>query len=137
MKKSLFLALFVLLSSVSFAQTILDIKTKTSANKANRNMMLDILRATMYKDYKQEFVFVVKHFKVSNNYAWLKADAQRKDGKKLELPANEPNDCCHVECLFKKSNGKWLIAESAAFSTDVWWADLEERYPEAAKGIFE
>lgn len=136
MKKIIFLALFGLFCNLSFAQTVFDIKTKTSANKADRNMMLDILRANMYKDYKQEFVFVVNHFKVSNDYAWLKADAQRKDGKKIELPADEPNDCCHVECLFKKSNGKWLIAESAAFSTDVWWADLETRYPDAPKGIF-
>ena len=33
-----------------------------------------------------------------------------------------------LEALLKKSGGKWYIMELSAFSTDVWWEDLWNRY---------
>lgn len=117
----------VLVAGISLqAQTkVLDFKVKNSTNTAERTIMLDLLRNQMKTDYKIEFKYVVDHFKVSGNFAWLRATAQRKDGKTLVL--GDEDDCCHVECLYKKVNGKWTILEHAAFSTDVWYEGIQER----------
>ena len=135
MKKILVACIFFFVSSTGEAQLIKDFKVKNSNNAVERTMMLDILRASLYKDYKQEMIFVVNHFKVGNGYAWLKAEAQRKDGKEIK-GLGDGDDCCHVEALFKKTGDKWYLAESAAFSTDVWYEGLEEKYPKAPQAIF-
>lgn len=133
--KNLTIVFLILLATISAsAQGIKNYQIKNSSNSADRTMMLDILRGKMYEEYKQEFIFVVNHFKVGNNYAWFKGDVQRKDGREIKL--SELNDCCHVEALFKKSTGKWYIVESAAFSTDLWYDGIENRYPNAPSGIF-
>ena len=136
MKKTFLLLVFVFIGFHSFSQKMLNYKVKTKENEKDRTMMLDILRATYYPEYKQEFVFVVNVFNVANNYAWFKGTAQRKDGKLIKLDEEEPNDCCHVEALFKNKSGKWYIVESVAFSTDVWYDGIWERVPEAPKIIF-
>lgn len=120
------------------AQVIYDFKSKTATNSKDCTLMLDIYRTNLYSVYKQEFVFVVNHFKVGNNYAWLRADLQRKDGMPIQFPNDEGEwDCCHVEALFLKSNDKWLMVENGEFSTDVWYWGISKRYPNAPKGIFD
>jgi hypothetical protein len=135
MKKLVLLALFGLMSLVSFGQSIKDYQKKTTENSKERTLLLDILRASVYEEVNTELVFVVNHFKTDGKYAWFKGDAQRKDGKQLRL--DDDKDCCHVECLFVKKQGKWYIAASGAFSTDVWYADIQERFPQASDEIFE
>ncbi|TGL50039.1 hypothetical protein EHQ55_07140 [Leptospira meyeri] len=116
---------------------VLDYKTKTKSNEKERTYLLDLLRANLSNEFKQEFVFVVEHFKISGDYAWFRGTAKRKDGKEISLSEDIPYDCCHVEALFKKVNGKWQISESGAFSTDVWWDGIQSRYPKATKEIFQ
>ncbi|XDD42180.1 hypothetical protein AB3N58_12860 [Leptospira sp. WS60.C2] len=116
--------------------TVLDYKTKSKTNEVERTYLLDLLRARTSNEFKQEFIFVVEHFKLAGDYAWFRGTAKRKDGKEIVLSEDIPYDCCHVEALFKKVNGKWQIAESGAFSTDVWWDGIQQRYPKASKEIF-
>ena len=118
------LILLLMAGTALNAQTVKDFKVKNSTNTAERTIMLDLLRNTMQAEFKMEFKYVVNHFKVSGNFAWFKGDAQRKDGKAINL--DDMYDCCHVECLFKKVNNKWTIAEYGAFSTDVWYEGLQE-----------
>ena len=81
-----FICLIVILACSNLhAQNIQDFKTKNSSNQKERTAMLDLLRAKMKKSLKIECSYVVEHFKVSSNYAWMKGTAQRKDGKPLEL----------------------------------------------------
>ena len=115
--------------------TIQDYKVKTAANTKERTEMLDALRSHLYKNLKMTLEFYVDHLKVSNNYAWFQGSAGRKDGKKVNFPDRE-FDCCHVEAFFKKQNGKWVVAEGVAFSTDVWYEAIAKKYPDAPKGIF-
>lgn len=115
------------------AQEVYDYRVKNSSNAAERTKMLDILRASLYQEHQQEFVFVVKKLYVSAGFAWFEGDAQRKDGRRVVVP--EYADCCHVEALFKRSKGKWYIVEANAFSTDVWWDGLWDRTG-APKKIF-
>lgn len=137
-KKSIYILLVFLFSFGLYSQTnVLDYKTKNKSNEVERTYLLDLLRAKLTKEFKQEFVFVVEHFKLSGDFAWFRGTAKRKDGKEIELAEDLPYDCCHVEALYKRVNGKWQIAESAAFSTDVWWDGIQLRYPKAAKEIFQ
>jgi hypothetical protein len=135
MKKTLLVLLLIMGTQISYSQVIRDFKTKNANNITDRTMMLDILRASLYQEYKQEFIFVVKHFKVSDSYAWFQGTAQRKDGKPIKFEYDGANTD-YVTCLFKRSNGKWYIVESDAFGTDVWWYGIDSRYPAAPKKIF-
>ncbi|MCW7506672.1 hypothetical protein ND816_02440 [Leptospira levettii] len=139
MKQKLFYPFIVVILSMNlYSQSVvLDYKTKSKSNEIERTYLLDLLRARMSNKFKQEFIFVVEHFKVSGDYAWFRGTAKRKDGKEIELTEDIAYDCCHVEALYKKNNGKWQISESAAFSTDVWWDGIQQRYPKAPKEIFQ
>lgn len=129
-----FLYLFTNLYSTNvFSQTVSDYKVKTQSNIVDRTKILDILRAKLYEDYRQEFVFAVNKLNVSNGYAWFEGNAQRKDGGQVKV--HQGDDCCHVESLLKKSGGKWYIVEMGAFSTDMWWDGLWNR-TKAPKKIF-
>ena len=128
-----FIRAFILLISClpfsfgnSFGQAIYDFKIKTASNEKDRTMILDLVRGSLYQSRRQELIFVVNKLNVTNTHAWFQGDAQRKDGRKLAI--EEYEDCCHVEALLKKSAGKWYIMELSAFSTDVWWGDLWNRY---------
>ena len=129
----LFTALFSI--QFSFSQTLRDFKKKTEENTKERTAMLDLLRTDIKNDLEQDVVFVVNHFKVYGTYAWMEGTVQRKDGKELKFP-DEAYDCCHVEALFKKVNGAWVLKANGAFSTDVWYACILSSYPEASRQIF-
>ena len=127
------LALSIVFTNKLSAQTVYDYKVKTKDNAADRTKMLDILRAKLYEEFRQEFVFVVDKLNVSGGYAWFQGVAKREDGMPVQVDENL--DCCHVEALMKVSKGKWYIVEMGAFSTDVWWYGLWER-TDAPKKIF-
>ena len=131
----------------AYSQTMYDYKKKTPSNEVDRTKILDILRANLYQDYQQEFIFVVNTLNVSANYAWFKGNVQRKDGraeqmrKELDATFKEkyddfPYDCCHVEALLKKSGEKWYIVAMEEFSTDIWWDGIWDNHPNAPKKIF-
>jgi hypothetical protein len=129
--------LFTTLISIPlcYSQTLRDFKKKTEENTKERTTMLDLLRADIKNDLEQDVIFVVNHFKVYSNYAWMEGSVQRKDGKELKFP-HDAYDCCHVEALFKKVNGSWVLKANGAFSTDVWYTCILSSYPEANRQIF-
>jgi hypothetical protein len=136
MRIFIFLLFTTLLSiQLSFSQTLRDFKKKTEENTKERTAMLDLLRTDIKNDLEQDVIFVVNHFKVYGPYAWMEGTVQRKDGKELKFP-DEAYDCCHVEALFKKVNGAWVLKANGAFSTDVWYACILSSYPEASRQIF-
>lgn len=135
MKNVIVLFLSILTSTFSFSQEVKDFKIKTSKNANERKAILDLLRKEILDEINQEVVFNVKHLKASGNYAWFEGDALRKDGEQIQFP-DETYDCCHVEGLFEKLNGKWKIVEFGTFSTDCWYCGLSKRYPTVPKIIF-
>ncbi len=136
MRIFIFLLFTTLLSiPLSFSQTLRDFKKKTEENTKERTAMLDLLRTDIKNDLEQDVIFVVNHFKVSGTYAWMEGTVQRKDGKELRFP-DDAYDCCHVEALFKKVNGAWVLKANGAFSTDVWYSCIISSYPEASRQIF-
>ena len=124
--KNIFFTSALLASFSTFGQKIENLKKKTSGNSKERTLILDILRASLYQDYKQEFIFVVNTLNVSSQYAWFQGTAVRKDRR--EVRTNDYDDCCHVEGLLKRNYGKWYIVELEAFSTDVWYDGIWDDY---------
>ncbi|MEY4216996.1 MAG: hypothetical protein RLZZ68_1452 [Bacteroidota bacterium] len=135
MKTTVLSILLLLITFVSQAQSLKDFKKKNETNAKERTEMLDLLRNDIKNQLEQDVVFVVDHFKAFGNYAWMEGSVQRKDGKDLVFP-DEAWDCCHVEALFKKVNGAWLLKANGAFSTDVWYVCLITTYPEINQSIF-
>ncbi len=133
---SLFAFMFFMNVAVN-AQMIYDFKVKDPANEKDRTMMLDILRAGMYQQYKQQFIFKVNHFKVGGGYAYFVGDAERKDGREIVFPEDESHDCCYVGALFVNKGGKWYIQESCIFPTDVCNMGVSARNPRAPVAIFD
>ena len=88
MKTSLFFILLFIFQVPIMAQTIRDFKVKNNANVTERTKMLDLLRNEIKNDIEQDVVFVVNHFLVSGNYAWMEGTVQRKDGKTLKFPSD-------------------------------------------------
>jgi hypothetical protein len=129
------IAFILFLNVTANAQEVYDFKVKNAANEKDRTMMLDILRASLYQNYKQELIFEVQHFKVGGGYAWFRGNAVRKDGKQVRV--GEYDDCCHVEALFTKRADKWYMETSSAFSSDVWYVGLTSKYPRAPRAIFD
>jgi len=124
--KNILLTITLLASLNSFGQVIESFKKKTSANAKERTLILDIIRASLYQDYKQEFIFVVNTLNVSSQHAWFEGTAVRKDRR--EVVADDYDDCCHVEGLLKRNYGKWYIVALEAFSTDVWYDGIWDIY---------
>jgi len=134
--KLLISAFFIIATSVTEAQQILDFKVKSEANAKERTFMLDLMREEISHIDHAEIKFVVKHFKVASNYAWFEGEAQQKDGKSPVFGTDFPRDCCRVLSLFQKINGVWTIAEFLPFCTDVCHWGIANRFPSAPKGIF-
>lgn len=130
------LLLFCLISFSGFSQTVQDWTIKSKENQAERSQILDVARSEVKKDIKQDVIFQVIHLKTAGDYAWFQANALPKNGGELKMP-EEYYDCCHVEGLFQRTDGKWNAVEFAGFSTDVWYLEIPEKYPKAPKAIFE
>ncbi len=133
--KFTFLACLLVSTGAVNAQSVADFRVKNAYNESDRTMMLDILRANLYQDYKQEFIFQVNHFLVSGGYAWFMGNAERKDGRQIRV--RDYDDCCHVEALFTKRGNKWYLETSNAFSSDIWHIGLSYKYPRAPRAIFD
>lgn len=129
-------AIFALLvAQLLQGQTLRNFKTKNETNITERTYMLDLIRAEVRATINQEVVFVVNHFMVSGNYAWFEGEAQLKNGAKPKIPT-DMMECCHVEALYKRSNGKWVLKDYGTFRTDVWYQCLADQYPGIDARIF-
>lgn len=132
-----FIAFMFFMNVTTNAQVIYDFKVRNAANERDRTMMLDLLRAEMYKGYRQEFIFVVNHFKVGGGYAYFTGKAERKDGREIVFPEDESHDCCYVGALFVNKGGKWFIEDECIFPTDACNYGISSRHPRAPINIFD
>ncbi|MBP6430307.1 MAG: hypothetical protein KA319_00895 [Ferruginibacter sp.] len=130
MKKIITLLMVFACLQTTHAQQIKNYKIANDTNKTERTLMLNLVRDKLYKEFKQEFVFSVDVFNVSKKYAWITADALRKDGKAIVFKEDEASfmDCCGVQALLIKKNNSWVVEEYGAFSTDVWYDGIWKRH---------
>ncbi|MBN1254550.1 MAG: hypothetical protein JXA50_04690 [Deltaproteobacteria bacterium] len=101
---------------------------------AERKAILDTLREWVKGQHHLEVIFVVRHLKVKNGYAWVHSMPQSKDG------ANMYED---ISVLLKKVKDRWEIAEIPCAEEDNpdcigdpgYFDGLKKRFPEMPEDI--
>ena len=97
-----------------------------------RKAVLDILRPKLEAELKAELVFVVSDMRVSADWAFVMAQPQRKDGKKLDGPKIygehwEHMDGLTLTAVLRKKANQWTVLEHHVGATDVWWQQYCEQ----------
>lgn len=105
-----------------------------------RKIILDIARPFAERDLGAPVQFVVREFRIKDNWAFLMLDAQRPGGRPVD-PTKTPFarrygnealdtfDCCHFEAILQKGTKGWRVVEAATGSTDVWYEAWCNRAP--------
>lgn len=105
---------------------------------AERTAILDALRGVVKKMSDLDVIFVVTHLKVKNNWAWVVAEPQSRNGTQ------------HYETmtgLLQKKNGRWVYLEGPpeAVTCDEdpdcadsarYFRKLAKKYPGLSADIF-
>ena len=105
---------------------------------AERAAILDTLRAVVKKMSDLDVIFVVTHLKLKNNWAWVVAEPQSRDGTQ------------HYETmigLLQNKNGKWIFVEGPpeavlcdedpeCADTARYFRKLAKKYPSVSMDIF-
>src|SRR3989339_1310011 len=71
-----------------------------------RKEILDTLRRHLKKEFDIDAVFLVEHFKIRNEWAWLQVSPRSPDGKNFYEP---------LGVLVRLEKGKWQIMDFAFF----------------------
>lgn len=100
----LLLVMFIgILLYVQLAAVDADAKAYTpKPGSTERKAILDALRECVKQNHNIDVIFVVRHLKVKNGYAWVHTMPQSKDG------ANMYED---ISALLKKDQDHWEMAE--------------------------
>ena len=91
-----------------------------------RKAIMDTLRPTLEAELKAALVFVVSDIRASADWAFVMAQPQRKDGKKLDGKKIYGEDWEHMDGLtitavLRKKSNRWTLLDYQIGSTDVWW----------------
>ena len=143
-----FLAMSSLLSivispSAYAAEASVQTATKTGTytpvkGSEDRKAILDALRVVSRKMSGLEVIFVVRHLKVNNGWAWIETEPESADGKD------------HYESmvgLLHKKNGRWAYVEGPpefaiceqdpdCMDTARYFKKLARKYPAVSPDIF-
>lgn len=97
-----------------------------------RRQILDALRPAVEAEMKVPVEFVVETFRVSNGWAFVVANPQRKGGEPLDGAAIfgdqfDNMDGLRVDAVLRRQNGGWTLVEKAIGATDVWYCDVGPR----------
>jgi hypothetical protein len=101
---------------------------------AERKAILDALRMWVEQQHHLDVVFVVRHLKVKNGYAWVHTLPQSKDG------SSRYED---ISALLEKGQGRWEVAEVPCAEEDNpdcigdpgYFDGLKQRFPEMPEDI--
>lgn len=136
----LFSALAFIAGPLAFAGTTAE-KTPThtpAKGSAERKEVMEALRVMVRKMSDLEVIFVVRHLKVNNDWAWVEAEPQSADGSQ------------HYETvagLIHRKNGHWVYVEGPpefaicepdpdCVDTARYFKKLARKYPAASAEIF-
>ena len=116
-------AVFVLLANIASAQ---DKVVSPGQGTPERKLILDALRPKLEAELKTELVFVVSDIRASADWAFVMAQPQRKDGKKLDGKKIYGESWEHMDgftltAVLRKKANQWTVLEYGIGATDVWW----------------
>jgi hypothetical protein len=122
-------AAFVLVANIASAQ---DKVVSPAQGTPERKAVLDALRPKLEAELKTELVFVVLDIRTSADWAFVMAQPQRKDGKKLDGKKIYGESWEHMDgftltAVLRKKSNQWTVLEYHVGSTDVWWQSYCEK----------
>jgi len=103
-----------------------------------RRAILDALRGLVPEKDGKKALFVVRHLRLSGDWAWVETDPQSADGRDHYEP---------VECLLRNQAGSWTVQECRPCCGECeddpdcreksrYYRSLRTRFPEAPREIF-
>jgi hypothetical protein len=101
---------------------------------AERKAILDALREWVKRGHDPDVIFVVKHLKVKNGYAWVHTLPRSKDG------SSRYED---LSALLKEDRGRWEVVEVPCGEADNpdcigdpgYFDGLKQRFPDMPEDI--
>lgn len=128
---------FVLLANMAIAD---DKVTSPAQGTPERKVILDAMRPTLEAELKAELVFAVSDIRASADWAFVMAQPQRKDGKKLDGKKIYGDRWEHMDgftltAVLRKKSNQWTLLEHQVGATDVWWAGYCEQKSAAARRV--
>jgi hypothetical protein len=105
-----------------------------------RKVILDALRPKLEAELKTELVFVVSDIRVGADWAFVMAQPQRKDGKKLDGKKIYGETWEHMDgftltAVLRKKSNRWTVLEYGVGATDVWWQSYCEQKSALVKQV--
>lgn len=112
-----------------------------------RAEIMDALRAQVKPDLGgQDIVFNVSdgHFGSENGWTWMQGTIELRGGGEPSIEGTFYEeyleeggfDGWRFEALLKKDGDVWTVLEHSIGSTDVWYANIRDSYPDAPESIF-
>ena len=137
-------ALTIAISTSTYASEVkVQSATKTGTytpakGSEDRKAIMDALRVVIRKMSGLEVIFVVRHFKINEGWAWVETDPKSADGKNHYEP---------MVGLLHKKNGRWTYIEGPpefavceedpdCVDTARYFKKLARKYPAASPNIF-
>ncbi len=130
-------AAIVLIANIASAQ---DKVVSPGQGTPERKVILDALRPKLEAELKTELVFVVSDIRASAEWAFVKAQPQRKDGKKLDGKKIYGESWEHMDgftltAVLRKKSNQWTVLEYGIGATDVWWQSYCEQKSALVKQV--
>lgn len=124
-----FFLAFAFITNMAIAQ---DKVASPAQGTPERKAILDGLRPKLEAELKAELVFVVSDIRASADWAFVMAQPQRKDGKKLDGKKIygehwEHMDGLTLTAVLRKKANQWTVLEHHVGATDVWWGQYCEQ----------
>ncbi len=118
-------------SAVSHART-------PAPGSKERMAITNALRVVVKNMSGLDVVFVVRHLKVHDNWAWVEADPRSADGTQHYEPMNGLLNLKKGRWVYLEGRPEWAICEEDPDCVDParYFKKLEAKYPGLAPGIF-
>ena len=107
-----------------------------------RKIILDALRKPVGKELKQEVKFKVDNLKMQKDWAFMRGQPQRADGKAIDYKFTSYKEAVEeglfddgICALLHKEAGEWKVIIYVIGATDVVWEGWDKEY-KAPSAIF-
>ena len=130
-------AAITLIANIASAQ---DKVVSPGQGTPERKVILDALRPKLEAELKTELIFVVSDIRASADWAFVMAQPQRKDGKKLDGKKIYGESWEHMDgftltAVLRKKSNQWTVLEHHIGATDVWWQSYCEQKSALVKQV--
>jgi hypothetical protein len=102
---------------------------------AERQAILDALRAPVERQLRQKVIFRVDHLKVQDGWAFVRGAPQRPGGGAIDYSGTPYQTAVEegafddgIVALLRRRQGKWRVVQYVVGATDVPYVDWDKRF---------